>query len=184
MIDKIKLEYVESAWIILYQLTHNNPKLLSETTELFQKNLKFVLDKFTDNNLIFSGLFNAYSESKNVERLKTIVNFNTTNGLHQFQYADSGGLQIVNTGANIDDDLKKQIYTYQSNNSNFAFAFDEIPAFRNKNKTRTYVSEWVKPYAIKAGINLQEHIDIFKTLKTKTKQKKRKQLRLKRLRKM
>ena len=40
-------------------------------------------------------------------------------------------------------------------NSDFAFSFDEIPAFRNSDKTRTYVQEWVKPYGIKAGENLQ-----------------------------
>ena len=99
MLDKIKLEYVESAWIILYQLTNSNPTLLTATTNLFQKNLKFVLDQFKDNKLIFSGLFNAYTEDKMVDRLKTAINFNETHGLHTFQYADSGGLQIVNTGA-------------------------------------------------------------------------------------
>lgn len=169
MLDKVKLEYVESAWIILYQLTNGDPKLLSDTTTLFQKNLKFVLDKFKDNKLIFSGLFNAYTEDKNVERLKTVVDFNGTNGLHQFQYADSGGLQIVNTGATVDDALKTQIYTYQAQNSQFAFSFDEIPAYRNHDKTRTYVAEWVSPYGTKAGQNLQEHIDIFKSLNTETK---------------
>lgn len=169
MLDKIKLEYVESAWIILYQLTNSDPKLLTETTNLFKKNLKFVLDKFEDNKLIFSGLFNAYTEDKNVERLKTVLDFNGTNGLHQYQYADSGGLQIVNTGAEVNDELKRQIYTYQAKNSNFAFSFDEIPAFRNHDKTRTYVKEWVVPYGIKAGENLQEHIDIFKSLETRTK---------------
>lgn len=169
MLEKVKLEYVESAWIILYHLTNSDPKLLTETTGLFQKNLKFVLDKFKDNKLIFSGLFNAYTEDKNVERLKTVVDFNGTNGLHQYQYADSGGLQIVNTGATVNDELKKQIYTYQAQNSNFAFSFDEIPAYRNHDKTRTYVGEWVAPYGTKAGQNLQEHIDIFKTLNTETK---------------
>lgn len=169
LLDKVKLEYVESAWIILYQLTNNNKDLLTETTDIFQKNLKYVLDKFSKNKLIFSGLFNAYTEDKNVEKLKTVIDFNNTNGLHQYQYADSGGLQIVNTGAIVNDELKRQIYTYQAQNSNFAFSFDEIPAFRNHDKTRTYVNEWVKPYAVKAGKNLQEHIDIFKSLDTKTK---------------
>ena len=110
MLNKVQLEYVESAWIILYQLTSNNKSLLAETTDLFQKNLKFVLEKFSDKKLIFSGLFNAYTEDKNVERLKSVINFNDTNGLHDFQYADSGGLQIVNTGAIVDDELKKKIY--------------------------------------------------------------------------
>lgn len=169
MLDRIKLEYVESAWIILYQLTNNNPKLLSQTTEMFQENIKFVLDKFNDNNIIFSGLFNAFTEDKVVERLKTITDFNNSNGLHKFQYADSGGLQILNTGALVTDELKKKIYTYQANNSNFAFSFDEIPAFRNPDKTRTYVEEWIVPYGQKTGQNLQEHIDIFKSLKTSTK---------------
>lgn len=169
MLNKIKLEYVESAWIILYSLTSNNPKLLKETTENFQKNLKFVLDKFKDNKLIFSGLYNAFTEDKNVERLKTVIDFNTTKGLHDFQYADSGGLQIVNTGAIVNDELKKKIYSHQANNADFAFSFDEIPAFRNPDKTRTYVNEWVIPYGEKTGQNLQEHINIFKTLDTKTK---------------
>ncbi len=169
MLNKVQLEYVESAWIILYQLTSNNKSLLAETTDLFQKNLKFVLEKFSDNKLIFSGLFNAYTEDKNVERLKSIINFNDTNGLHDFQYADSGGLQIVNTGAIVDDELKKKIYKYQAENSNFAFSFDEIPAYRNNDKTRTYVEEWVSPYGEKAGKNLQEHIEIFNQLKTETK---------------
>ena len=169
MLDKIKLEYVESAWIILYQLTNSNPTLLTATTNLFQKNLKFVMDQFKDNKLIFSGLFNAYTEDKMVDRLKTAINFNETHGLHTFQYADSGGLQIVNTGAIVNDELKRKIYTFQAMNSDFAFSFDEIPAFRNSDKTRTYVQEWVKPYGIKAGENLQEHIDIFKSLNTTTK---------------
>ncbi len=169
MLEKIKLEYVESAWIILYHLTNSNKELLSEATQLFQKNLAFVLDKFKDNQLIFSGLYNAYTENKNVERLKGVVDYIGTNGLHAFSYADSGGLQIVNTGAIINDEIKRQIYTHQAQHNHFGFSFDEIPAFRNPDKTRTYVGEWVKPYAEKAGQNLQEHIDIFKELKTKTK---------------
>lgn len=167
MLEKIKFEYVESGWIILYRLTNNEPHLLTDSVELFKKNLKFVLNKFDNNDLIFSGLFNAYTEDKTVERLKTIVDFNGTKGLHDFQYADSGGLQIVNTGAVVDDELKRKIYSYQAQNSDFAFSFDEIPAFKAEGeKYRTYVEEWVKPYGIKAGENLQEHIDIFKSLKT------------------
>lgn len=169
LLEKVKLEYVESAWIILYQLTNSDPILLSATTNTFKKNLKYVLDKLENNKLVFSGLFNAYTEDKVVERLKSVVDFNNTNGLHAYQYADSGGLQIVNTGAEVNDELKKKIYTYQAQNANFAFSFDEIPAFRNNDKTRTYVSEWVSPYGEKAGINLQEHIDIFKSLNTETK---------------
>jgi hypothetical protein len=166
LLDKIKLEYVESAWIILYGLTNKEPKLLTETTNIFQKNLKFVLDKFEDSELLFSGLYNAFTEDKSVDRLKTVVDFVGTHGLHQFQYADSGGLQIVNTGASINDELKRQIYTHQALHSDFAFSFDEIPSFRNPDKTRTYVDEWVAPYGAKAGESLQEQIDIFKTLDT------------------
>jgi len=170
LLDKIKLEYVESAWIILYRLTNNEPHLLKGSVDLFMKNLKFVLDKFNHNELVFSGLFNAYTEDRVVERLKTVVDFNGTHGLHDFQYADSGGLQIVNTNAVVDDELKKKIYSYQAQNSDFAFSFDEIPAFKAEGeKYRTYVAEWVKPYSIKAGKNLQEHIDIFKSLGTTTK---------------
>ncbi len=169
MLNKIKLEYVESAWIILYNLTSSNPELLKETTDMFQKNLKFVLDNFKDNKLIFSGLYNAFTEDKNVERLKTVVDFNNSKGMHDFQYADSGGLQIVNTGAKVNDELKRKIYTHQAQNADFAFSFDEIPAFRNPDKTRTYVQEWVIPYGEKTGQNLQEHINIFKTLQTNTK---------------
>ena len=168
MLNKLKLEYVESAWIILYQLTNNQKHLLTETTDMFQKNLKFVLDKF-DNNIIFSGLYNAFTEYKNVDKLNSIIDYKKTKGLHDFSYADSGGLQIVNTGAIIDDTLKKQIYGHQSTFSDFAFSFDEIPSVRNPDKTRTYISEWVKPYGIKAGQSLQEQIDIFKKNKTKTK---------------
>ena len=169
MLDKIKLEYVQSAWIILYGLTNKEPHLLTGTTEMFQKNLKFVLDKFEDSELIFSGLYNAFTEDKNVDRLKTIVDFENTHGLHQFQYVDSGGLQIVNTGASISDELKRQIYAHQAQHSDFAFSFDEIPSFRNPDKTRTYVNEWVAPYGTKAGESLQEQIDIFKTLETECK---------------
>ena len=166
MLDKIKLEYVESAWIILYQLTHKEPHLLEQTTELFQTNLNFVLNKFKDSELLFSGLYNAFTEDKNVDRLKTVTPFVDNHGLHEFQYADSGGLQIVNTGASINDELKRQIYSHQAQNSDFAFSFDEIPSFRNPDKTRTYVNEWVAPYGTKAGKSLQEQIDIFKTLGT------------------
>jgi len=169
LLDKIKLEYVESAWIVLYQLGNKEPHLLKQTTDMFQKNLKFVLDKFEGGKLIFSGLYNAYTEDRNVDRLNTVIDFVETKGLHQFQYADSGGLQIVNTSASIDDALKRKIYTHQATNSDFAFSFDEIPSFRNPDKTRTYVNEWVAPYGTKAGNSLQEQIDIFKSLKTDTK---------------
>lgn len=169
MLDKIKLEYVESAWILLYGLSNKEPELLKETTTIFQKNLKFMLDKFEKNKLIFSGLYNAFTEDKTVDRLKTIINFKKTKGLHQFQYVDSGGLQIVNTGAIIDDELKKKIYSHQAEHSDFAFSFDEIPSFRNPDKTRTYVEEWVAPYGIKSGESLQEQINIFKSLDTKCK---------------
>lgn len=169
MLEKLKLEYVESAWIILYQLTNSDTKLLNETKDLFLKNLNFVLDKVDHKNLIFSGLFNAYTEDKIVDRLKTVVDFHNTNGLHAFQYADSGGLQIVNTGAEINDAIKDKIYKYQAENSNLAFSFDEIPAFKSGWKTRTYVEEWVEPYGLKAGQNLKKHIATFKELKSNAK---------------
>jgi len=169
LLEKIKLEYVESAWIILYQLTHKEPHLLTETTKMFQTNLAFVLDKFKGNELIFSGLYNAFTETKQVDRLNGVIDYVGTKGLHEYSYADSGGLQIVNTGAVINDELKRQIYEHQALHNDYAFSFDEIPSFRNPDKTRTYVEEWVEPYGKKAGQYLQEQIDIFKSLKTKTK---------------
>ena len=154
---------------MLYHLSHKEPHLLSEAVKMFETNLKFVLDKFKNNKLIFSGLYNAFTEDKAVDRLRTVIDYKGTNGLHEFSYADSGGLQIVTTGAVIDDEMRRKIYLHQAKNSNFAFSFDKIPSFRNPDKTRTYVEEWVVPYGKKSGHYLQEQIDIFKTLKTKTK---------------
>jgi len=167
-LDNIKIEYIESAWIVLYGLTHKEKHLLDGSVKMFQTNLKYILDKFSQSEIIFSGLYNAFTESKNVDKLKNVVDFTGTNGLHQYTYADSGGLQIVNTGAKIDDELKRKIYGHQGTHSNFAFSFDEIPAFRNPDKTRTYIEELVAPAGQKAGLYLQEQIDIFKELKTDT----------------
>lgn len=130
-----------------------------------QRNVDFFkkeIDKFaikTDHK--FSGLYNAFVQRRHGEKLKKYYDNLTV-------YADSGGLQVVTLGKEIDDELKKKIYYHQSF-SDYSFCFDEIPT-RSSNeksernteyKTRIYDPSFLKECAKKTGENLKEQFKYF-----------------------
>jgi hypothetical protein len=117
-------------------------------------------------------LFNAFTEKYVGEWLRKYDTF----GFEKL-YADSGGLQIVTLGKQIDDEMKYKIYGTQSC-ADFAMCFDEIPvrvvnAFDSKsNRTvignRLYYPSLKKESAIKTANNIKEQIEILDKFKTDT----------------
>jgi len=163
MLSKLKLEYVESAWIICNQLTINDPELLSESITLFQKNLKFVLEKFSSKNLIFSGLFDAHTERQLIKRLQPISNFKITNGFHNFQYSTFGRMN------DFEKDVIDDMHKFQANNSNFVLLNDVSPTIIAENGEKIFVDDLVEHFGMNSGKKLKDGIKIVKKIKSSTK---------------
>lgn len=91
-------------------------------------------------------------------------------------YADSGGLQVVTTGAQITPDIKRKVYANQAEYSDFAMSFDELPlSFRGGKSSRLDVTNrWFdlnkfESCARLSGQNIREQIEFFLDKKTKAK---------------
>lgn len=140
----------------------NDPVLRDEIAEIFTH----IRNPEHD----FALLFNAFVE-------KTFAN---TLSLFKedvaFIETDSGGLQIITRGMEIDEKLKKSIYEVQAKGSDYAMSFDEIPvqtvvggSNRNDINNRWFDKEAFHDKAIQSSINLRDQIDTFLELKSETK---------------
>ena len=109
-------------------------------------------------------LFNAYTEKDMGQRIAAYDNF----GFEKL-YADSGGLQIVTLGKDVDDNLKGGIYKTQSC-ADFAMCFDEIPcgaknsedttkSSRSNTDDKLYWPARAKECAQKTAHNIREQIE-------------------------
>lgn len=88
-------------------------------------------------------------------------------------YADSGGLQVISVGKQIDDALKREIYEIQSV-ADYAFCFDEIPVqmfkfTRLSKNAKLFQPSRIKEKARKTAQNVLEQIDTFRELDSETK---------------
>lgn len=118
-------------------------------------------------------LFNAYTEKDCGEWLRKYDTF----GFSKL-YADSGGLQIVTAGKQVNDELKSKIYATQSL-ADYAMCFDEIPAGsigisnsstnRSQTGNKIYYPEKNQETATKTAQNIKEQIDILNEYDTSTK---------------
>lgn len=118
----------------------------------------------------FSMLYNAYAEAKYPE---AFANFREC---YYKTHADSGGLQLITQGAEINEATKTKIYLNQAKFSDIAMSFDEIPLVtvggrsgRNELNTRFYDIDGYKEKARQSGQNLIDQIRVFKEQKSEAK---------------
>lgn len=117
------------------------------------------------NNHKFSLLYNAYTEKKYGGNI--IKNHEKS---IEAIYADSGGLQIITRAMNPSEKLRQKIYENQSNFSDYAMCFDEIPiktitktAGRNDVINKWFDIDNLKEYADATGRNIKNQINFFKS---------------------
>jgi len=115
-----------------------------------------------------SGLFNAFTEEMFATRVdETGYDFKTL--FPDGMYSDSGGLQVLTQGKQIDDVMKQNIYNIQAKYSDYAMSFDEMP-FEMLEGGKKYLGDAVAAECgKKAGENLKEQITHFSKIKAKTK---------------
>jgi hypothetical protein len=126
-----------------------------------------MMSKLENNIFEFSGLYNAFYEPEQFERIINCGLKDPTCG-HKAVYADSGGLQMMKQNLNITPEIKEKIMNHQTKYADYAFIFDEIPSY-TFDDTRVFVSEWVKPYGEETGKNLNQLLNIIKEKKSSTK---------------
>jgi|APSaa5957512535_1039671.scaffolds.fasta_scaffold01149_23 hypothetical protein len=90
-------------------------------------------------------------------------------------YADSGGLQMITLGKEIDAEAKKSIYQNQADFSDFAMSFDEIPVVTTGKSgigdvsNRFFDRAGIESKARQTGRNLKDQIAYFDAQNTKSK---------------
>jgi hypothetical protein len=116
----------------------------------------------------FSLLYNAFTEKMAGPIFKEKFRQHIY-GVH----ADSGGLQMITLGKTITEQLKRDVYTSQSNYSDVAMCFDVIPVRIAGTKSdrldlsgRTFDKTQLESTARATGKNIREQIELF--LKEKT----------------
>jgi hypothetical protein len=113
-------------------------------------------------------LFNAHTETNFGTHIRKNDNF----GFKKI-YADSGGLQIVTLGKQIDDSIKASIYETQKV-SDYAMCFDEIPTVSLESGTagrasvsdKLYQPERATECAIKTALNIKDQCQQLKSSDT------------------
>lgn len=113
--------------------------------------------KFNHN---FSCLFNAHTE----KAFGPLIDKGYKNWYKV--HSDSGGLQIITQGLKIDGPMKRDVYDVQSQWSDIAMSFDEIPIImtgersgRNDVNGRFFDDANYKEYARKTGENVREQLE-------------------------
>jgi hypothetical protein len=109
------------------KLKKHHPKFTNILAEQLNKS---IAQRCLNTNSDVSVLYNAYTEKQHLEYLKTYKNLGA-----RYIYSDSGGLQIVTAGKEINDEIKQQIYETQAY-ADYAMCFDVI-SLGSVSKTRT-----------------------------------------------
>lgn len=119
----------------------------------------------------FSILFNGWTE----DLIGGVLFNNYKDVLHNIQ-ADSGGLQIITQGAQIDAPTKDRVYRTQANYADVGMCFDEIPlkilgesSKRGDTSSRFFDEENLEYYARETGKNVKRQIEVFLDQKTSCK---------------
>lgn len=176
---KLNISYVISACGMMgaYTLAKAPEKLKKHhpkfTNILAEQLNKSIAQKCLNTNSDVSVLYNAYTEKQHLEYLKTYNNLGA-----KYIYSDSGGLQIVTAGKEINDEIKQQIYETQAY-ADYAMCFDVI-SLGSVSKTRTrnersnvknkifYDSDHHQA-GILTGLNIKEQVNYFRRSGAKTK---------------
>ncbi|MCK5020082.1 MAG: hypothetical protein KAS32_23715 [Candidatus Peribacteraceae bacterium] len=131
-----------------------------DIVEVIQKLLQRMQGR---HNHDFSLLFNAHTEAKFGDYFKPYKPH--LGSVH----ADSGGLQIITQGLEIDARMKRAIYDVQGRHSDIAMCFDELPVVLTGDKVtrgdfenRRFDAKGFSTYAKNTADNIQEQIEYFK----------------------
>lgn len=118
-------------------------------------------------------LYNGYTEKEIGKHARRYNSF----GFDKL-YADSGGLQIVTLGKQVDDAIKKDIYASQSY-ADYAMCFDEIPtrsiiknngaSSRSRVTDKMYFQDESARCAIKTAENIKEQCEVLAGINDTTK---------------
>lgn len=156
----IKFDYVASGVghsRMLLRSYYDNPSIIEEVKR------KISAIQGTHNHSI-SFLYNAFTEARAGKIFK-----DTLDGTLKEIYADSGGLQMITLGRDINDQLKREVYDGQMFNSTCAMSFDEIPlvvtstrSTFHDTKSRYFDPSLVEAKAKESGYNLKEQVRYFK----------------------
>lgn len=132
-----------------------NPSALEGLQSVFRR-----LDN--QNKHRYSLLFNAFTEKRYgpvFEHYKDSI-FKV--------HSDSGGLQIVTQGKEINAEQKQKIYDLQGKHSHIAMSFDDIPVHledgrsgRNDTNNRAFDKDNFESYARSSAENYRDQIDYF-----------------------
>lgn len=166
----IEFDYVVSApgrFGSFDQMTSENPNVAMVIKAYIQ-----LCDMTRPKDSGFSLLYNAYTEGELKDRLE-IYNYY---GAKAPRYLDSGGLQIITTGAKIDDAMKKKIWTTQAEANCYAMCFDEMPLHidgessrRGDVSNRILLQEKISVAGDITGQGVQQQIELFKQLQSQSK---------------
>lgn len=148
----------------------NNPKLnelfvkcISGVIEHLERKCDEVLPEF---KCEIGLLYNGYTEEKG----GNIIAGNSNYGFSKI-YSDSGGLQVLTLGKEMNRELMTKVYNSQRN-SHYAMAFDEIPAKnlidadRANIHARMYYPEQAEQCAITTANNIREQCEFLINDKT------------------
>lgn len=164
--DSIIIDYVCSGFAASFRL--GTP--FKDFEEGIVKHLvpasQYLKDKMTGHVKI-SGLFNAFTEESFATRIAE-TGYSIKQTFPDSMYADSGGLQVLTQGKQIDTKMKHKIYGIQAKYADYAMSFDEMP-FRMVDGQKIYQPETVSSCGTKAGENLKDQIKYFDTIGADTK---------------
>lgn len=156
------LEYVASGCGYLRMVSSdflNDPQAIKNLNDMFIE-----LSSKNDNSM--SLLFNAHTERTFGKRFER----NHKDATRAF-YSDSGGLQILTQGLDINEKMKNKVYNIQGAFSDYGMCFDEIPVqfdgnttSRNASEGRWFDKENFESKARETGRNLNNQINAFKDI--------------------
>lgn len=159
----MKLEYVASG-ASFFRIDKKESWENADTKRKIEK----AFEKIAKPNHSFSILYNGYTEKKNPDILRR---FNNIRSL----YADSGGLQVMTTGAKVTNQILDDIFESQSK-SDYAFSFEYMPVVKSGEKSkrldlssRYFDKDNFDTYIQGSANNLQRQIEYFDKKETNTK---------------
>ena len=165
----IKFDYVVSgtSMIRLYHQKKYDEELdfLEKRYKLINNGIDYIKNKLANDYPMFdlqiSALYNGYTEKTFGTMLRK--NFKCFDNI----YADSGGLQVITTGAKLTPELKSKVYETQDV-SDFSFCFDEIPIKKldeieeRSSDNRIFLPNLIKEKATETAMNVLEQINSLK----------------------
>jgi hypothetical protein len=165
--NELLLDYVASGFCASFRLGTPHKDFGEGIVRNLIPASQYLRDKL-GGHVKISGLFNAFTEDMFATRIKESgYNFKTL--FPDAMYADSGGLQVLTQGKQIDEEMKKKIYDIQAEYADYAMSFDVMP-FEMVNGGKKYLGDEVAAECgTQAGENLKEQIAHFNKIKAKTK---------------